>query len=194
MKLYLIRHGQSEANVKNYFAGQSQVMLTEAGIKQAKNAGKLISHIKFDKVYSSDLYRAMDTQKLAYPDCECERTSLIREIDVGCLAGISLEDCRKRYGEELMVNRQNFNFAPYGGENSEMLQNRIAEFLKMATDSGYESIAAFCHGGLITATMEYLLGIKTDKHFFATDNCSINILEYKDEKWKLVLYNYTGEI
>ena len=192
MKLYLIRHGQSDANIKRYFAGQMQVNLTDNGILQAKYAGELIKHIKFDKVYSSDLFRAMDTQKYALPDFDCETTSLLREIDVGNLSGILLSDCLEKYGDALRKNIADYDFKPYGGEDSIMLKARVKDFLDLITDSNHNTIAAFCHGGIITAVIEYLLGINTDKYFFEASNCSVTILDYTDKRWKLQLYNYTG--
>lgn len=194
MKLYLIRHGQSEANVQHYFGGQTQVELTEEGKKQATKLGSVIGHINFDKIYSSDLHRAMDTQKLALPDQSCEITTLLREIDVGCIAGVSVDECINKYGDQIIFNRKNYNFVPYGGENCEMVKERFEKFLNIITKSGHETIAAFCHGGYIVSAMEYILDIPLNKDKLESKNCSVTIFEYINGEWKLDLYNYTGLI
>lgn len=194
MKVYLIRHGQSEANIKHYFGGQMQVELTEEGRKQAKKLGEIIQGIHFDKVYSSDLHRAIDTQKIALHEAKCEITPLLREIDVGTLAGLPLSKCTELYGEELSLNRLKYNFAPYGGEDCTMLKNRIAKFFDQIINEGHETVAAFCHGALISVAFEYILGIEIEKSKIEIKNCSISIFDYRNGKWKIDLLNFTGEL
>ena len=77
MKLYLIRHGESEGNLLGVFSGWLQHNLTEKGREDACKAGRIIKKVKFDKVYSSDLNRAIETAKIALPDYECEPTPLM---------------------------------------------------------------------------------------------------------------------
>ena len=98
MKLYVIRHGQSEGNIRGVFSGWHQHNLTEKGREDACRAGRIISKVKFDKVYSSDLYRAIETAKIALPDYECEPTPLIKEINVGLLQEMTYEKAREKYG------------------------------------------------------------------------------------------------
>ena len=93
--LYFLRHGQAESNANHFFAGQSDVALTPLGIRQAEAAAPLLTHIKFDKIFCSDLQRATCTAALALPNETCEYTALIREIDVGSLAYKPVADCEK---------------------------------------------------------------------------------------------------
>ena len=72
MKLYVIRHGESEGNQLGVFSGWHQHNLTEKGREDARTAGRIISKVKFDKVYSSDLKRAMQTASICAPDYEVE--------------------------------------------------------------------------------------------------------------------------
>jgi 2,3-bisphosphoglycerate-dependent phosphoglycerate mutase len=60
-KLYLLRHGESFANKANLFSGWLDVGLTNKGVREAQKAGKLLSDVKFDEVYSSNLSRAYMT-------------------------------------------------------------------------------------------------------------------------------------
>ena len=116
----------------------------------------------------------------------------MREIDVGNLAGIKLDDCIRIYGNELTVNRSKYNFKPYGGENLEMLKLRIEKFLNNVVYSGYGTIAAFCHGGVIAAVLDYIAGAEIRKYVFECSNCSINVFDYSNERWSVDLFNYTG--
>lgn len=190
MKLYMIRHGQSEANLKGEFAGWSPVPLTPKGEEDARAAGRLIRHIPFDKVYSSNLLRAIQTQQLALPEAECEQTPLIREYSVGDLAGRKLNELE---GADL-ENRRKLDFAPYGGENSDMVYARVAEFMQMLERSDYENVAAFSHAGVIRIALEYVLGSRPERIIFFAKNGTVNIFEYTNGKWKIDTLNYREKL
>ena len=91
MKVYIIRHGQSVNNVQHKWTGWMDVDLTEKGIEDAVRVRKILEGKVFDKVYASDLKRAIDTAKTALPGYEIETNFLLREIDVGSLAGTPLD-------------------------------------------------------------------------------------------------------
>ena len=80
MKLFLIRHGQSTANLVKTYAGQTDAPLTEQGRLEAEQIRPILGKFSFDRVYSSDLTRAIDTQRIALPDAVAETTPLLREI------------------------------------------------------------------------------------------------------------------
>ena len=68
--LYLVRHGETEWNVKKINQGQSESALTEVGIEQAKETGEKLKHIKFDAIFSSDLSRTQRTAEIIKLDRE----------------------------------------------------------------------------------------------------------------------------
>lgn len=194
MKLYLIRHGQTEANYNRTHSGWGDVDLTSFGEAQARKIGKALETVSFDKVYSSDLTRAKRTRELALPGVETELCPLIREVNVGDLSRRPVADCIAEFGEEYIQNKKAFNFKPYGGENYEEFCTRIREFLGMIEKSPYERVAAFCHGGFIHHALDIVTGIRNDKAAFSSDNCGVTVLEYNGERWKIVTWNYTGEL
>ncbi len=194
MKLYMIRHGQSEANIAGVYGGQCQIPLTAQGEEEARRAGKLLEGLNFDKVYTSDLIRAIRTQELAYPADEVERLELLREMDVGELAGKKFEDCAGIYGEAFNADRARANFVPYGGEDRTMVYNRAVEFLKMLENCPYERVAAFSHNGFICSVMRAALGIGPEDGLLATQNCAISTFTYNDGKWRVETWNYNGEL
>ena len=63
MKLILVRHGETEGNVKQIIQGQTHGKLTKKGIKQAKLLARRLKNEKIDVVFSSDLQRAKNTTK-----------------------------------------------------------------------------------------------------------------------------------
>lgn len=188
MILFLIRHGQTTANLAGVYSGQSDVMLTEQGRAQAQALQPLLAKYEFDRVYSSDLTRAADTQRLAIPDVEGIRTPLLREIDVGELAGCSISNLWREKGNP------HGDFTPYGGENFTQCTNRLREFLAQLEADPCERVAAFAHGGLIRGMLHIVLGDQADVDAALTGNCSVAVFRFDGKRWLMLAWNYMGEV
>ena len=123
--LVLVRHGQSEWNLKNLFTGWRDVELTEQGINEAKEAGRKLKAqgITFDIAYTSALKRAQRTLDLALAEMgqtgiPIVRDQALNERDYGDLAGLNKDDARKKWGEEQVhIWRRSYDIAPPGGES-----------------------------------------------------------------------------
>jgi 2,3-bisphosphoglycerate-dependent phosphoglycerate mutase len=123
--LVLVRHGQSEWNLKNLFTGWRDIGLTEQGVKEAKDGGKKLAElgIKFDIAYTSALSRAQVTCQLILDEVGQSNLTTIRdqalnERDYGDLSGLNKDDARKKWGEEQVhIWRRSYNIAPPGGES-----------------------------------------------------------------------------
>jgi 2,3-bisphosphoglycerate-dependent phosphoglycerate mutase len=123
--LVLVRHGQSDWNLKNLFTGWKDPDLTEQGIAEANEAGrKLTAHgLTFDIAFTSVLKRAQHTLDLIL--AEINQTGLpvkedmaLNERDYGDLSGLNKDDARKKWGEEQVhVWRRSYDVAPPGGES-----------------------------------------------------------------------------
>ena len=72
MKVFMVRHGESETNRNGLWTGWLDVSLTEKGREEALQVGKMLSKINFDKIYVSDLSRAKVTAEIALPSCIAE--------------------------------------------------------------------------------------------------------------------------
>ena len=193
MKLYLIRHGQSETNLKMIHGGQLDVSLTQQGEKDAKSAGRLLEGISFSQVYTSDLKRAMQTADIALPAYDKIPTALLREIGLGKLEGRKPEDCQAEYGERYITEKANRNFRDFGGENYADHVKRAREFLDTVATEKDENIAAFCHEGTIKAMLDIVLNIG---HWVSIKNIlcsngSVTVLDYKNGNWRLCQWNLT---
>ncbi|MBE6687648.1 MAG: histidine phosphatase family protein [Ruminococcaceae bacterium] len=193
MKLYLIRHGESVNNLEMRHSGHSLTPLTEKGITDAKKAGKLLNGINFDKVFSSDLPRASATCEYALPGAEYEKLKLIREVNVGTLSDRLVSECTEQYGEEYKKLRATCDFTRWNGENFEMTCARAKKFLTMLEGCDYENVAAFSHGTFIEYILCTVLGYDAARNAILY-NGGICVFEYKDAKWSLIRWNYTGEI
>ena len=194
MRIYFVRHGQSDANIRNMIAGQYDSKLTEQGRKDALKARAILKNIPFDRVYSSDLSRARITQEIALSCEDVIITELIREIDVGNkLEGKTYEKCEEEFGTVYVSDRAEFNFQPYGGENYRMLEKRVVEFLQKVVNDGGECVAAFSHGGFINAVLGFVLGCHVTTKKALSDNCGVSVFEYSNNTWKLVKWNMTAQ-
>ena len=189
MKLYLIRHGQSLTNLEKKFTGWAQAPLTEQGIEDARRAGGKLAGLTFDRIYSSDLIRAVQTAREALPGCEPVQLKELREISVGSLEWRPIEDCEREYGEKLWIDRNNYDFTPYGGENGQMLTERVEAFLKMLEEEPAERIAAFAHAGFIQCALRAVLRQNLDRTLLKCANGSVSVFEYANGRWVLESWN-----
>ena len=192
MKLFLIRHGQTEANLNRIYSGQTDVQLTETGREQAAAIRPLLANMTFDRVYSSDLSRAIDTQRLALPGVEGERTALLREIDVGRAAGCTWGQvpCAP---EGWSSARDDDPYVCVGGESRAQVKERVTSFLQMLEEAPCDRVVAFAHGGIISTMMRIVLGDGILKGSFNPENCSIHVFEHDGTRWKLLAFNYMKE-
>jgi 2,3-bisphosphoglycerate-dependent phosphoglycerate mutase len=123
--LVLVRHGQSEWNLKNLFTGWRDVELTEKGIAEARAAGQKLKAqgVTFDAAYTSDLKRAQNTLKLIQEEMgltniPVTRNVALNERDYGDLSGLNKDDARKKWGEEQVhIWRRSYDIAPPAGES-----------------------------------------------------------------------------
>ena len=106
-KLILVRHGESIWNLENVFTGWTDVGLSEKGIKEAKEAGKLLKELgyTFDIAFTSVLKRANDTlylilDELDERDIPIKYSYRLNERHYGALQGLNKDETRKKYGEE----------------------------------------------------------------------------------------------
>ncbi len=189
MKLYMIRHGESEANLYHRHAGWQQVSLTEKGVAQAKNVGAYLRNIHFDKIYASDLIRAMQTAEHALPGCEYETDSNLREMAVGTLAGHTREEWTAIYGESYLKARATVDYTAYGGENREMLTARARRFLEKVAKEDFDTVAVFTHAGLIRMVLEVALECRIEPIWVDQPNCMVAVFELGKGHLKLCGWN-----
>ena len=134
--LILVRHGQSEWNEQNLFTGWKDPGLTELGIKEAKNAGSLISDkgIQFDEMFTSMLIRAQDTgaiilDSINQQNIPITKNQALNERNYGSLAGLNKDDARKKWGEEQVhIWRRSFDIPPPEGESLKDTAERVLPY------------------------------------------------------------------
>ncbi|MBV9974815.1 MAG: 2,3-bisphosphoglycerate-dependent phosphoglycerate mutase [Hyphomicrobiales bacterium] len=134
--LVLVRHGQSEWNLKNLFTGWKDPGLTEQGVAEAKAAGASLRKLglSFDVAFTSVLSRAQETLRLmldeiGQPQLETFKDAALNERDYGDLSGLNKDDARKRWGEEQVhIWRRSYDVAPPGGESLKDTAARVLPY------------------------------------------------------------------
>jgi 2,3-bisphosphoglycerate-dependent phosphoglycerate mutase len=122
--LVLIRHGQSDWNLKNLFTGWKNPDLTPLGIEEAKRAGQSLKQLGlgFDVAFTSALVRAQNTTRLVLGELGQTPTyfenQALNERDYGDLSGLNKADAAKKWGDEQVhIWRRSYDIAPPGGES-----------------------------------------------------------------------------
>ncbi len=132
--LVLLRHGQSDWNLKNLFTGWKDIDLSPQGVEEARAAGRrLKAHgLSFDLAFTSALIRAQHTLKLALDELgqaglPTAADQALNERDYGELSGLNKDDARQRWGvDQVQIWRRSYDVAPPGGES---LKDTVARAL-----------------------------------------------------------------
>jgi 2,3-bisphosphoglycerate-dependent phosphoglycerate mutase len=132
--LVLVRHGQSDWNLKNLFTGWKDPDLSPKGVDEAMAAGRRLKAqgLTFDLAFTSALVRAQNTLKLVLDELGQQslpttRDQALNERDYGDLSGLNKDEARKRWGEEQVhIWRRSYDVAPPAGES---LKDTVARVL-----------------------------------------------------------------
>jgi 2,3-bisphosphoglycerate-dependent phosphoglycerate mutase len=134
--LVLVRHGESEWNKKNLFTGWRDIDLTEAGIAEARAAGRKLKRqgLKFDVAFTSALKRAQRTldlmlEELGQKTIPVFKDRALNERDYGDLVGLNKDDAGTKWGaEQVHVWRRSYDVAPPGGESLKDTAARVLPY------------------------------------------------------------------
>ncbi|MGO9740717.1 MAG: 2,3-bisphosphoglycerate-dependent phosphoglycerate mutase [Roseiarcus sp.] len=132
--LVLVRHGQSDWNLKNLFTGWKDPDLSPLGVEEARTAGRRLKArgLVFDRCFTSALVRAQHTldlmlEELGQQNLPIDRDQALNERDYGDLCGLNKDDARARWGaEQVHLWRRSYDVQPPGGES---LKDTVARAL-----------------------------------------------------------------
>ena len=167
-KLILLRHGQSQWNLENRFTGWKDIKLSEKGISEAKESGRLIKEkkIPIDIVYSSGLKRAIDTAIIAMKEANYDhlfnngeliiiKNIAVNERDYGDLTGLNKKETAEKYGkEQVHIWRRSYDVNPPGGESLKNVVERVKPYFENTMKKDLENrknILLSAHGNSLRA-------------------------------------------
>lgn len=198
LKLYIVRHGETEWNVIKRFQGQLNTPLTEKGIKKLKETGKKLENVLFDEVYTSELGRTVASAEIILNEnngyknnkLELQKLAELNEVYFGVWQGLTYEEVFLKYPEE--GNNYFYNVKNYKAENveAEKLEDALERFLKGINKilDSHESgnILVVTHGTVFEMFMNY---VANDSIFDIDErtlmgNGDYKVFSYKDGKFQ----------
>lgn len=181
MRVWVIRHGESETNRVGLWTGWLDVPLTEKGKEDAVDARRVLSGIPFDKIYTSDLQRAKTTAEIAIPGCKYELKPILREINVGNIAGKPLSTIMD--SDNRPMNKD--GYGRFGGETTKEFSSRVAAFMNSLESEMGENITVFTHAGFVRKFLDIVVGTELPRKNICCKNCAVAIFEYNNSIWQL---------
>ena len=176
--IYIIRHGQTEMNQAHALQGRSDQPLNENGIRQAQEAAKGFGSLRFDRVYSSPLGRAIQTAEIVAPGVPIVVDDRLIEMDYGPYEGVDLTDMPA----ELIEFFRDFvhNPAPEGMEQLSSVVKRSGAFIEEIKDLPGNTLIS-THAIAMKGILEYLTpdsgGRYWSKHI---GNCAVYAADNKN--------------
>ena len=198
LKLYIVRHGETEWNVIKRFQGQLNTPLTEKGMEKLRKTGKKLENVLFDEVYTSELGRTVASAEIILNEnngyknnkLELQKLAELNEVYFGVWQGLTYEEVFLKYPEE--GNNYFYNVKNYKAENveAEKLEDALERFLKGINKilDSYESgnILVVTHGTVFEMFMNY---VANDSIFDIDErtlmgNGDYKVFSYKDGKFQ----------
>lgn len=198
LKLYIVRHGETEWNVIKRFQGQLNTPLTEKGMEKLRETGKKLENVLFDEVYTSELGRTVASAEIILNEnrgyknkkLELKKLAELNEVYFGVWQGLTYEEVFLKYPEE--ANNYFYNVKNYKAENveAENLKDALERFLKginkILNRHKSGNILVVTHGTVFEMFMNY---VANDSIFDIDErtlmgNGDYKIFSYKDGKFQ----------
>jgi len=180
MKVYLLRHGETEGNVKGLYAGFTDTKLTEKGINQAKNAHQFLRGESFDVVVSSSLSRAVDTAKLV-TELPLHLEDGFKEMNFGSCENLTYEEICKKDPELVKAWQEDTKYFTFPeGESLRSFYDRVIAVYKQMLDQYKDKdILIVAHSGVIRSILAHEISEDFNHYWkYRVDNCKTAIIEY----------------
>jgi len=189
-QVIIVRHGQTEWNLKLVRQGHFDSPLTDKGIAQARALAQRLAQEKFTALYSSDLGRAVQTAQIianatGHVIITDER---LRERHLGIFQGLSGDEIRERFPEEYRLHRTvGPTYVIPGGESVEQqVARNIAYLNEIGQKHTGETIVVMTHGGVLSGLFRHTFSIPYNApRRFDFTNAGLNVFVYDDGNWFL---------
>lgn len=190
MKIYFVRHGESQWNVENRLQGSDDSSLTEKGIRDSQKLRKYLedSAIVFDQLYSSDSKRCLDTAKIinGRNKLEIKKEKALKEMNVGSWQGMTWEEIKKNepIAYDYYWHQPDLYKARNGGEDFYAVEKRAVAFIKQLSQrKENQNILIVSHGVLIKSIVNFYKNRSVSEFWEEAliDGSSLTLLERKKE-------------
>lgn len=181
-KIVLVRHGESKLNIEGVYYGVLDPELTEKGKEQAVKTREILKNINYEKIYASDLKRAIDTAEIVnYKKLEVLIDQELRELNFGIFEGYSYKELLEKYPEELKKSQSNWeNYNYITGESVLELQKRAVNFIEKKVDLDGTTVLV-THWGVINTILSHYFSNGLESYWkFSVENGGIVIIEFSE--------------
>ena len=191
-KLIIIRHGETDWNLNKRYCGFRDVSLNATGRSQAKSLCRRLKRekIKVDKVYTSNMKRAVETAKIIFGRIKMEAVPGLREMHFGVFEGFTHKEITAKYADVYTKWLDDpFSVTVPRGESMLKFKKRIVVAFKKIISTGKgKTTAVVCHGGVMSIYLTYIL---KSKDFWAMipHSTGISIIEFRKNKPVIKLLN-----
>jgi broad specificity phosphatase PhoE len=195
-QIILVRHGETEWNVKEVFRGRIDIELNETGMRQAELLAEHLSNITIDAIYSSPLRRALTTAEIiaSYHKLDVVITPGLIDFDYGEWQGLPRQEVRDKYKDlyTQWINRPDRIRMP-AGESLDEVRTRAMGVVDRIIAKHEGSIVLVSHRVVNKVLICALLGLD-NSHFWdiRQDTCGITIFTYENERFILTKHNDTS--
>ena len=187
--IIFLRHGQAENNTKKILAGRSPgVNLTETGIQQAEETGKILESLNVSKIYSSPIDRALQTAEIVGKHCDLDITSDQRliELDMGKFTKMPYDEIFAKHGNVFLKFYEGSDEVSENGvETFASVQKRVFHMVDFVVNNHKnENVVLVTHMDPIKAMIGNVLSLKPEILFeLIIANASLNIFKNHDQKF-----------
>lgn len=195
-RIILVRHGETTWNREGRYQGQIDTPLSERGLKQGHLVAEALKDVPIDLCYASPLSRSFDTASFCakFHDLPVTKDERLLEINHGLWEGKLADEIRDDYGDLLhkwhttVVDAQ----MPEGENIQDVADRSMPAFVEYGEKHEGKTVLVVAHDAVNKAVICEMLGLDLS-HFWQIkqDNTCINVLEYQDGKWRVVLLNST---
>jgi alpha-ribazole phosphatase len=198
LRLYLIRHGETEPSAAGKLVGQTDVALSERGVEQARLLAEKLSSVRLDAVYSSDLRRAFRTAEIVAErnHATAQTSAAWREINMGAWEGRTLTALNDEAPEQVAsLFDEPASFEYPGGESFADFTTRIRVALDQLLQTHPNGeIALIAHGGVCRAIIGGMLGMPMRNWLrLAQGYGCLNVITWYDLHPMLELLNLSAD-
>jgi broad specificity phosphatase PhoE len=196
VEIHLARHGETEANVRRVFQGQSGVGLSERGRAQAAALGRRLRTVPYRALWTSDLERAHETATILashLPAAVPIETDVgLREVDVGTWTGKSHDEVAALYPEEWSAWESGLDVRRGGGETyAELAERMESSITRICTRIEHGPVLIVSHGGSIKSFVAKILTASPEgiRALAVLENTSLTRVVRTGKRYRLVSWN-----
>ena len=197
MKIYLVRHGETDGNVRNLYYGNMDLPMNANGMEQVENVAQILAGVPFDSVYTSNLERAETTAEIILQNnCFLERSEnnilyphmsvmpSIKELNFGDWEGLTYQEVMEAWPKEFELwGREWKTTRPPHGESFNDFFIRCREGLAQIIEEtkGQKNILIAAHNGTFRCMLAAMLDMPIDGTWhFDFEQGAYTLIEYTD--------------